>query len=329
MQLDDLTFAPGQPMGGTELQLAFLQRALPDLTAQVQFICSRPEQVTLEDRPRILVLHDLPGDPASQCLRDPDYRAQFNQIVFVSHWQKEQYQQQLGIPFREGVVIRNGIPQMTTPRTPTRRGGDKLKFIYTSTPHRGLALLAAAADALAKERQDWELHVYSSLKIYARDAQDAQFAPLYEQLQQNPCVVYHGSQPYLTVREAVHDAHVLVYPSIYPETYCMAAVEALMSGCLVITTSLGALKETVGDWAWMIDATDDYPMLAGETLHAMQSALDHYDDDSVQRLLRIQAPVVTEHHAFARRLPLWQGLLERVIAEGPRPLYQKTFRYQV
>ena len=328
MQLDDLTFAPGKPMGGTELQLAFLQKSLPDLATQVQIICSRPEEVTLEDKPRILVLHDLPHDPASQCLKDPDYRAQFNQIVFVSHWQKEQYQQHLGIPFREGIVIKNGIPVIAE-RDIRPRGADKLRFIYTSTPHRGLSLLSAAANALAEKRQDWELHVYSSLKIYARDTQDAQFAGLYDDLRNNPCVVYHGSQPYTTVRQAVNESHVMVYPSIYPETYCMAAVEALMSGCLLLTSSLGALKEVCGDWAWMMDMTDDYGVLAGETFHAMEAALDHYDDLFVQRQLAAQASFYRQHHSVERRMPLWQALLERVIAEGPKPLYQKTFRYRV
>ena len=71
--------------GGTELMLGRLQESLPELCEKVQIICSRPELVPHEDKPRILWLHDLPQDPASQCLRDPSYRTKFNRIVFVFH----------------------------------------------------------------------------------------------------------------------------------------------------------------------------------------------------------------------------------------------------
>lgn len=147
------------PMGGTELLLSYLTQALPALAGQVHIICSRPEQVALDpDRPRLLWLHDHPHDPASACLKDRAYRAQFNALVFVSHWQQAQYHRVLGIPYSEGVVIRNGVPRLE-PALPKPDIDGRLHFIYTSTPDRGLALLAAAADALVRERQDWVLHV--------------------------------------------------------------------------------------------------------------------------------------------------------------------------
>lgn len=309
------SFGPGRPAGGTELQAAMVRHALPELCDQVQIICSRPEQVALEDKPRILWLHDLPNDPASRCLFDPSYRTKFNAIVFVSYWQQAQYAQVAGIPYKDGVVIKNGIPECV-PTLPKPRG-EKLKFIYTPTPHRGLTLLAAAADVLATVRQDWELHVYSSLKVYGRDEQDAQFAPLYDRLQQNPCVVYHGSRPYEEVRAAVNDAHVFVYPSIYPETFSKATVEALSSGCLTITSSLGALPEVCGEWAWMLPYSEDVNAMATHTLQLMQRALDNYDHPAMQNGLNMQSAFFRANHRFEQRIPQWQMLLEAVIAQGP------------
>src|SRR3990167_5152979 len=133
----------GTPMGGTELILGNLQAALPELTSQVQIMMSRPQNYTFENKPRVLWLQDLPEDPASAVLRDPSYRTQFNRIVFASHWQQQRYNMILGIPFHEGVVLKNGVPFVanTLPKT---KGEGKLKFIYTSTPHRGLSILAAA-----------------------------------------------------------------------------------------------------------------------------------------------------------------------------------------
>jgi glycosyltransferase involved in cell wall biosynthesis len=304
-------------MGGTELILANLQRHFPDLTNQVQVIMSRPEHVTLEDKPRILWLQDLPTDPASAVLRDPSYRTKFNRLVFASYWQQQMYNMYLNIPYSGGVVIKNGVPHITPDWDRKAHTPDKkLRFIYTSTPHRGLAVLAAAADELAKERQDWELHVYSSLKIYAWHEQDKQMEPLYARLKENPCVVYHGSQPNPIIREALQDAHVFVYPSVYQETSCMAIQEAMMSGCLAITSSLGALIETCGEWAWTMPFSEQPEAMAMSTYLAMKQALDEYDTDLVQDTIRRQSYYYQMHYSFEARLGMWDALLRMVIAEG-------------
>lgn len=309
----------GTPMGGSELILGHLKKALPQLTDQVQIIVSRPEQVQLDpNKPKVLWLQDLPMDPASQCLKDASYRKQFNRIVFVSHWQQQMYNAYLGIPFSEGSIIKNGVPQITGVTLPKPKTDGKLEFIYTSTPHRGLAVLAAAAEQLAKERQDWTLHVYSSFNIYGWHAADKQFGPLYEQLKKNPCIVYHGTQPNDVVREAVKRAHVFVYPSVYAETSCMAVQEAMQAGCLAIVTNYGALPETCAEWAWTIQFTEDPNTLIYQTHRSMQRALEKYDNPFVQNILANQMFYYQTFWPFETRIPSWERLLTDVIAEGPR-----------
>lgn len=302
--------------GGTELILANLKAAFPELTDQVQIICSRPQAVQLEDKPRILWLQDLPQDPASQALRDPGYRRNFNKIVFVSHWQQQQYVGALGIPYGEGVVIKNAVPRLTPTEWPKPKPDGKLKFIYTSTPHRGLAILAAAADALAKERQDWHLDVYSSLKTYGWDEADKGFDKLYDALRENPCVTYHGSGTNEQVRQACLDAHVFIYPSIYAETSCMSAQEAMMAGCLAIVTNFGALPETCAEWAWMFPIHENGEVLCQRTHLNMRYALDLYDAENTQTVLRAQSDYYQKFWAFESRLSAWEGLLKSVIQEG-------------
>lgn len=307
-----------KPMGGTELLEGHVRAAFPDLIDKVQLISSRPQNYELDpDKPKILILQDLPQDPASACLRDVTYRSQFNAIVFVSHWQQQQYNKVLGIPYSEGTVIKNAVP-LLTPTLPKPKPDGKLQFIYTSTPHRGLAILSLAASVLAKHRQDWQLHVYSSLHIYGRHEQDKQFEPLYDQLRENPCVIYHGSQPNATVRDAVMDAHVWVYPSIYEETSCMAAQEALMAGCLGITTNYGALPETCGSWAWMFEVNENPEVMVNRTYAAMDKALDVYDLDYTQAMLEMQSVYYQHHYAFGARTAIWERLLTDVIAAGPK-----------
>ncbi len=307
----------GAPMGGTELLLSCLTGALPALTAQVQIICSRPELVALDpDRPRLLWLHDLPHDPASACLKDRAYRAQFNALVFVSHWQQAQYHQVLGIPYSEGLVIRNGVPRLA-PALPKPDVDGRLHFIYTSTPHRGLALLATAADALAHVRQDWRLHVYSSFGLYGWHDADARYEPLYDALRANPCVRYYGARPNDEVRDAVLQAHVWVYPSVYAETSCLAAQEALMAGCLGITSSLGALPETCGAWPWMFAFDESPEVMCVQTLQHMQRALAEYWRPETQDRLVAQRGYFQRFWSFESRVVEWEGLLTRLASERP------------
>jgi UDP-glucose:(glucosyl)LPS alpha-1,2-glucosyltransferase len=315
------------PMGGSELILANLRRAFPDIFPvfedptqdKVQVILSRPQQVELAaDKPKVLWLQDLAQDPASACLRDATYRSQFNRIVCVSQWQAQQYNAVLQIPFGELTVVKNAVPRLTPDWATKRNADDKLRFIYTSTPHRGLVLLAAAADALAKLRQDWQLDVYSSLNIYGWHEQDKQFAELYDQLRANPCVNYHGSQPNAVVRQAVLDAHVFVYPSIYMETSCMAIQEAMMAGCLALTTNLGALPETCAEWAWMFSVDENAEVIAQRTFDYMRQALEHYDDEFTQQTLRAQSVYFQKFWSFETRITQWKHLLESVIEQGAK-----------
>lgn len=300
--------------GGTELILANLREALPELTSQVQIMMSRPEQYTFEDKPRILWLQDLPQDPASAVLRDKSYRSQFSRLVFASHWQQQQYNLILGIPYSEGTVIKNAVPFRETAFPKSYDG--TLKFIYTSTPHRGLAILGAAAELLVKERTDWSLDVYSSLNIYGWYEQDKQFQPLYDILKKNPCINYLGSRPNADVRVALDDAHVFVYPSVYAETSCMAVQEAMMSGCLVITSNYGALPETCGEWAWMFQYSEQPELMVQNTLNHMRQALNTYHEKHMDYTLRAQSHYYQQFYSFEARVPAWETLLTTVIRKG-------------
>ena len=312
---DVIAPAPSKPLGGTELILANLQEALPELTSQVQIMMSRPETYTFEDKPRILWCQDLPQDPASAVLKDQSYRTKFNRIVFASHWQQQQYNMYLGIPYNEGVVIKNAVPYRESVFPKPYDG--KLKFIYTSTPHRGLAILGAAAEVLAKEREDWELHVYSSLNIYGWHEQDKEFEPLYDILRKNPHIIYHGTQPNADVRQALEESHVFVYPSVYAETSCMAVQEAMMAGCLVITSNYGALPETCAEWAWMFSYDERPEAMIVNTVGRMREALDTYSSKHTEYTLQAQSNYYQQFYSFESRIPAWKALLESAIEKGP------------
>lgn len=226
--------------GGTELMANRMVRDLPqELLQGKQIIHSRIRELD-PNLKKILVLHDLPNDPEVKNLSDPSYRKQFEKIVFVSNWQQNMYNLVLGIPFSEGIVIKNGIE--VEEFTPKSEDGP-IRLIYHTTPHRGLALLLPAFIAASKQF-DIHLDVFSSFKIYGWEERDKQYEEVFEGLKDLDNVTLHGFQPNETIREYLKKTHIFAYPNIWPETSCLALIEAMALGNFCIHSNLGALPET-------------------------------------------------------------------------------------
>eukprot|EP00940_MAST-03C_sp_MAST-3C-sp2_P001906 g1906.t1 len=90
------------------------------------------------------------------------------------------------------------------------------------------------------------LDVFSSFGIYGWRNRDVPFEPLFEMCRSHPACTYHGYQPNAVVRRALGRSDIFAYPSIWKETSCIAAIEALCAGLDVVTSSLAALPETLG-----------------------------------------------------------------------------------
>lgn len=234
-------------MGGTEQMAMRMVKYLPqDLLEKFQIIHGRVRDLDPNLR-KILVCHDLPSDPEVQKLTDPAYRKQFDKIVFVSNWQAQLFNLQLGIPYSEFIVIPNGIEPFEEPKKDYE---GPVRLIYHTTPHRGLALLVPAFEELSKHF-DVHLDVFSSFGVYGWEERDEPYKPLFDRLDKMPNAKYHGFASNGVVREELKRTHIFAYPSIWPETSCIAAIEAMSAGNIVVHPNFGALPETCGRMSLM------------------------------------------------------------------------------
>ncbi len=229
--------------GGTELMQERLHSTLPkDLLDKFQIIPSRVREID-PSKKAILWLHDLPNDPESQHLKDPESRKRFSKIVAVSNWQMQLYNLILGVPYEECVVIRNGI----TPIDIEEKEFDgTVRLIYHTTPHRGLEILVPVFEKLCERYDNVVLDVFSSFSIYGWSQRDAPYEHLFERCRNHPKINYHGAVPNERIREELKRSHVFAYPSIWPETSCIAAIEAMSAKNFVVAPNYAALPETTG-----------------------------------------------------------------------------------
>ena len=303
-------------MGGTELMQKWLftelEKREPGLKDKFQFIMTRVRHLD-PNKQRILWIHDLAQDPEVQHLKNKDTWNQFERIVFVSHWQQQQFKTHMGFPYERGVVIQNACHPVPEHEKPNEDG--KINVCYFSTPHRGLELLLNSWEFLRNdlgEGKNAELNIYSSFKLYDRGHLDEQFRHIYKRAQDMDGVNYHGTVSNDEIREMLKTQHIMAYPSIYEETSCITMMEAMSAGCLCVVPNLGALPETGANFPWMYGYEEDPAKHAQVHGHILGRAIEHYWDDDIQNLLRIQKSYFDMFYNWSLRAGQWQQFLHAV-----------------
>lgn len=292
--------------GGTELMMKWLRDNVDEnLLNEFQIIPSRVRE--LEDKPRILWLHDTADDPESQHLQRKSSRERFKKLVFVSNWQRQQYENFLGVPPSQSVVLKNAIKPIEEHKKPD---DGIIRLIYHTTPHRGLELLIPAFEHLCKKYDNIELDVYSSFKIYGWEQRDEPYRELFDTCKNHPKINYHGSVSNDEIREAVKRANIFAYPSIWPETSSIATIEAMSAGCHVVCPNLAALPETTASFAWNYNWTENVNDHLNVFAGVLDTAIESHNSESLQNVLHLQRVYTNHWYSWEARKNEWTGLLQ-------------------
>lgn len=261
--------------GGTEMmRQRLLDKAEPGLLEKVAIHFSRPREIPA-DVPNILYCHDLAEDPENNILLENGWD-KFQKLVFVTAWQRDQYIMRYNIPYSKCMVIPNAIEKRYEAE---EKNTETIRFIYHTTPHRGLELVYPVIDALSKEYKNIHLDVYSSFAIYGWVQRDEPYNDLFKRIHEHPNMTYHGSVPNKQVLDALDKANIFLYPSVWKETSCIALIEAIRSGCVCIHPNFGALPETASNATIMYDFDEDPSRHANLAYAITKSVLEHQKND--------------------------------------------------
>lgn len=306
--------------GGTELMKFALAEKMPEgLLDEFQIFVSRVEEPMDESKIRLYWLQDLPGDPASDHLKNGGWN-KFHRLIFSSNWQAQAYINHYGIPWSKCVVLLNAIDPIAEHEKPN---DDTIRLAYWSTPHRGLNILVPVFDELCKKYDNIELDVYSSFKLYGWGDRDAQFQELFKQCEEHPKINYHGAIPNADLKERLKETHILAYPSIWTETSCITLMEAMSAGLLCIHPNLGALYETAANWTTMYQWNEDLNQHATLFYHILDNSIANYWDEGIQSRLASQKSYANVFYNWELRKHQWQALLTSLLHE-PRELPKES-----
>lgn len=300
-----------RPIGGSEiLYNNLLKYTGSDWSQQINLVLSvcNPNYI---DSTRINVLwqHLMTDQGAIAGMVYPEFIRNIDHFVYVSNWQLKQFENSFPIELSQNHVIKNAIEPIAFKPKPT----GPLRLIYTSTPNRGLEILLRSFEIL--NRKDIELVVYSSNIIYGKgysDQQAGKYDLLFHHCKTTPGITYKGFAVNKAVRSALQSAHILAYPSIYEETSCLAAIEAGAAGCKIVTTNLGALPESCGQWATYVDYQygDNLDRLAEQYAEVLTKEIDQYWSNSYN--LKDQSDWFNSTYSWEHRKLEWLNFFNKI-----------------
>jgi glycosyltransferase involved in cell wall biosynthesis len=249
----------------------------------------------------------------------------WDRIVCISDWQRAMYHRCLRVPEERLDVLRNAISPAFERmfRDASELGEAKsraVRLAYTSTPFRGLDLLVSCFPEIRRRHSDCRLDVFSSMYPWDR-ARDQDYRSLYEQCRATEGINYRGAVSQTQLAEELRGVRILAYPNTFAETSCIAVMEALAAGALVVTSDLGALPETCAGWAKLVPRMNSrHPRDAfnRDFAEAVTAALDEMQADwpaaAAERYRQVEA--INAACTWSVRATQWEGAAARWLLKG-------------
>lgn len=328
----DVSTPERKPLGGTESSFCYLARELArthDVTITTKgeecelfhvkhvngyrladydvVISNAPIYMGGEQKPYYIFWNHLAHfDAAIKAMVYPSVMDSIDCIVYVSEWQRRECEKHFG-KAKKTVVIGNGFApcfeNMFANEAELLAAKDPSRAVYTSTPYRGLRLIPDVMDRINQDRIEAEkirLEVYSGMAVYQGD--DAPYEGIYNSLRRDD-IAHGGNVSQMELAKRMKAASYMIYPCIFPETFCIAVLEAMAAGCRIVTTDAGALPETLHNFGNIVQERD-----ADNIIYDMVNTFDFNLFES-DRTIWLQVQYVNKECTWAKRAQSWNELL--------------------
>lgn len=183
-------------------------------------------------------------------------------VFCLSHWHQTIVEKVHKIDSSKIRITGNGID---TNRFQEKVQKQKNRFIYSSSPDRGLLVLLKLFPKIKNTFPDATLHIYYGFDNWNKsirqsgNTQQYQLVTEIQNLMTQEGVYYHGRVNQNELALAFLQSDIWLYPTQFTETYCITALEAQMAETLCICSDLAGLSSTVGSRGILIDADPSNP----------------------------------------------------------------------
>lgn len=223
------------------------------------FVSSRapaPFEVELNAKHKIFWGHDVNVGPDFALIKDkPD------KIIGLTQWHTQHMGKLYDIDPDRFAVIPNGLNLDRFKIDRSDDDSNSPKFIWSSSPDRGLDVLLGLWPTIRGLYPDAELHIYYGWNMidkiinamrgrggqagYLEYIKSQIIGKMYELGNEDGGIYNHGRVNQDELAKAMYKSTFWGYPTQFMETFCITAIENQAAGVIPITSKLAALQETV------------------------------------------------------------------------------------
>lgn len=240
----------------------------------------------------------------------------YRKIVCVSNWHKQWTAENDGVPLEKIAVIPNFLMRENFRERPAR---DRHRFIYASSPDRGLITLLEIWPKIREVYPDAVLDTFYGWGAFTslsggRSQEGGDWVRRHRKMRRRfleignqPGVTHHGMVPQKELNHWMMRSSAWLYPSDYLETDCNTAREMLAAGCVPVCTPVAGLLESAKSEITQyvelgLDSEDYIERFVIATAHAVAMPEDARAKVAAETM---------ETQALENRLPLWHALLDQ------------------
>ena len=211
------------------------------------FICSRFFHIFSQDfraKVNFLWMHDVLMPGAANYLRH--FLPKIAVVYCLSEYHRRLVLQTL--PQLETCLYTtmNGLDLSLIDEAVATVAGKKHKIMFTSRPERGLWRALDLYESLNDNSLEFLICTYPSLSDDAVEAYAARCQQRIAALVERGFPVRTGSFVKRELYRQIAESKAVLYPTDFPEVFCISAIEAQACGTVMLATDEFALKETVG-----------------------------------------------------------------------------------
>lgn len=300
-----------ESFGGSENQLRLLFKHVSDKNFEnINLILNNANPDLIDnDRVNILWMQHFVNQKEALNLGSKDFVDKLDFIVFNSNWNFEKFQYQFKVPDNKSIVIKNAIEKIEY-KEKTR---DKINLIYHSTPWRGLELLLEVFKKI--NLKDVELNICSSTSIYGKkfsQTHNDKYQHIFDECKKMKNVNYYGFMQNDKIINLLKEMHICSFPSIWPETSCISAIESMAAGCQMVTTNLGALYETCAPFGTFVGFDKNLDNLSKKYELKLIDSINNFWSKNNQDLLNLQRETINRTYSWETRSREWIDFLSSV-----------------